>query len=170
MKSGVHMRAKENRDCTHTSGSIKWNCKKLRWIIILRDCAASGEKGYLWITKWMSSKTCRSNMYVEHPKMLLLICVSRILCTVQTELDRPAHGPKDDCLHTKKCHEWNHFWWREDNCTIQTVTDWMQTMHVPSFQGFNEHNNLAFFVTSFCCDLDDCKLHTKYPTKHYIST
>lgn len=31
----------------------------------------------------------------------------------------------------------------------------------PSFEEYNKHNHLAFFFAL------DCKLHIKYPTKHY---
>ena len=100
------------------------------------------------------------NMYCiwSHHKMLFLVCVSRILCSLQMELDRPGHGPKGDCLHTTRCHEGKHFWWRGDDCTFQTVTNWMQTI----FQGCHEHNMFAFFFlkkTMFWCDLDDCIAH-----------
>ena len=108
------------------------------------------------------------NMYCiwSHHKMLFLVCVSRILCSLQMELDRPGHGPKGDCLHTTRCHEGKHFWWRGDDCTFQTVTNWMQTI----FQGCHEHNMFAFFFKKKQCFgvIWMTVLHIKYAMKHYF--
>lgn len=140
IKSGVHKRAKENRLMLQVVLSIL--LKTLRRIVILRDCAARKEKGYFWITKRMSYN-CRCNMYVEPSQNAPpSLCFQDIL---QVELDRPAHGPKGDCLHSTRCHEWKHFWWRVDYCTFQTVTNWTQVISAPSFQRCNKHNIFAFF-------------------------
>lgn len=86
------MRAKENRLI------LQVQVKK-----ILRDSAApEEEKGYFWIIKRMSY-TC---MWSDD-KMLVLVCVSRILNDKTGQL----MDQKDNCLHATRCHEWKHFWW-----------------------------------------------------------
>lgn len=45
----------------------------------------------------------------------------------------------------------------------------IQVISAPSFQDCNEHNEFVICFLFFVCDLSNCKLHKKYPTKNYFS-